>query len=311
MDYENVTYDIDPALVVEADVRDIDRVEAAMADMMESADELGALFKPLVAKLPGSKRTEIVSAAQKLQGTKGRARGLLDRMLRRKAQRDAAIAVCRNTSVIAGSKPITRAELRGKVEVRGYLFADLVFKQGALSASLGAMGDGNKAKVFHKGINDPGSPYGVADHLNRHHTNLIEKGQLADGHIFVGHGCEILPLPTDGAEPTSADLRVFGDALVDWGDRNGNRAVTLGRVSDMVPQSGVLVASVGGAAPVGLTYGGKPFWQKKPLFTLRGGEAGQEMRLVFPNPALEITKEYRVRIKMTGRYFQPAGGVVS
>ena len=163
-------------------------------------------------------------------------------------------------------------------------------------------------KAFHKGIDDEGGAYGIDVPIDRHRTNLITGGALPDGNTFIGHGIEIDVQAADRSEPNAADLRIIGEALVRWGDRNGSSMISLARVAECPPTTGVLTAA-GGGNELGVRFSGPPFRSSTPLFSLKGGEKGHEMQLEFPDPNLELTKAYNVRISLRGKHYQkPTGG---
>ena len=96
-------------------------------------------------------------------------------------------------------------------------------------------------------------------------------------------------------------------ALVRWGDRNGSSMISLARIAECPPTTGVLTAA-GGGNELGVRFAGPSFRSSAPLFSLKGGEKGHEMQLEFPDPSLELTKSYNLRISLRGKHYQRPTG---
>jgi len=305
MDPEN--YDPDLTLIVEADQADLDRLEQVIRQAAHDEEELGAIaaqYTPMFKKL-GPKGQLAASKLKKAQFNQSNIRSLFGRLAKRKPAR---VQACKAYKLPRRS-PITQADIRGRVQTPTPLYAVLSLRQGALNDSIRAMSGQNQRaiKAFHKGIDDDGAPYGIDVPIDRHRTNLITGGALPDGHTFIGHGIEIDVQSADRSEPNAADLRIIGEALVRWGDRNGSNMVSFARVAECPPTTGVLTAA-GGGDELGVRFAGPPFRSASPLFSLKGGEKGHEMQLEFPDPSLELTKAYNVRISLRGKHYQQPTG---
>ena len=300
-------YDPDLAMILEADQADIDRIERIIAEMDDDAEELGAVlpqFQPLLRKL-GPKAAAVVNPIKKTNASRAK---LTQAVSRLKARQPARVQACKTWQVPRRSL-ITQKDLLGRVQTPTPLFAVLTFKQGALSLSIRAMSGQNvrAVKAFHKGIDDDGAPYGIDVPIDRHRTNLITGGALPDGHTFIGHGIDVEIQAVDRGEVNAADLRIIGEALVRWGERNGSNMVSLARVAECPPTTGIITAA-GGGNELGVRFAGPPFRSKTPLFTLKGGEKGHELQLEFPDPNLELQQAYNVRISLIGKYYQRPTG---
>lgn len=300
-------YDPDLTLIVEADQADLDRLEQALARVGHDADELGALadqFAPMLSKL-GNKGVVASKKLKQAKANQATVRRLFNRLARRKPARTQAC----NAYKLPRRSPITQKDIVGRVQTPTPLFAVLSLLAGELSDSIRAMSGQSQRgiKAFHKGIDDEGKPYGTDVPIDRHRTNLITGGALPDGHTFIGHGIEIDIQAADRSEPNTADLRIIGEALVRWGDRNGSNMVSLARVAECPPTTGVLTAA-GGGNEVGVRFAGPPFRSATPLFSLKGGERGHEMQIEFPDPTLELTKAYNIRVSLRGKYYQQPSG---
>lgn len=300
-------YDPDLTLIVEADQEDLDRLEQLAGEMEEDAEELGAVlprFAPLLRKMGPSGAT-VAKPLNKINQNRNRMRTVLSRLKKRTPARTQACKAAK----VPQRAPITRKDIVGRVQTPTPLYAVLAFKVGALTLSIRGMSGQNvrAVKAFHKGIDDDGGAYGIDTPIDRHRTNLITGGALPDGHTFIGHGIEVEIQAADRGEVNSADLRILGEALLRWGDRNGSNMVSLARVAECPPTTGIITAA-GGGAELGVRFAGPPFRSKTPLFTLKGGEKGHEMQIEFPDPALELQQAYHLRINLIGKYYQRPTG---
>ncbi len=301
-------YAPDLTLIVEADQADMDRLAQAMDQLDADSEDLGDLaaqFAPMLQKMPGNRG---VAVARKVKrANKGRQR--MSRIMRRMLQRKQARMQACQAHKVPRRSPVTREDVVGRVQTPTPLYAVLTLKQGVLSDSIRSMSGQavRSLKAFHKGIDDPGSSYGSDVPIDRHRTNLITGGALPDGNTFIGHGIEIDVQAADRSEPNAADLRVIGEALVRWGDRNGSSMISLARIAECPPTTGILTAA-GGGNELGVRFAGPPFRSPTPLFSLKGGEKGHEMQLEFPDPDLELTKAYNIRISLRGKHYQKPTG---
>jgi len=304
MDHE---YDPDLTLIVEADQKDLDRLARIVAEMEEDAEELGRVipqFQPLMKKY-GAQAATVVAPIKKVEANRVKLTQAVKRLMQREPAR---VQACKAWQVPRRS-PITQKDIAGRVATPTPLYAVLTFKQGALALSIRSMSGQNvrAVKAFHKGIDDDGAPYGLDVPIDRHRTNLITGGALPDGHTFIGHGIDVEIQAVDRGEVNAADLRIIGEALVRWGDRNGSNMVSLARIAECPPTTGIITAA-GGGNELGVRFAGPPFRSKTPMFTLKGGEKGHELQLEFPDPNLELQQAYNVRISLIGKYYQRPTG---
>ena len=302
-------YDPDPdlSLIVEADQRDFDRIAHILAAMAQDADDLGAVLpqvQPLLKRL-GPQAAAVVAPLKKAEANRAKLVQLMTRIQQREPAR---VQACKAWAVPRRS-PITQKDLAGRVPTPTPLYAVLTFKVGPLSLSIRSMSGQNvrAVKAFHKGIDDDGAPYGIDVPIDRHRTNLITGGALPDGHTFIGYGIEVEVQAVDRGEVNAADLRIFGEALVRWGDRNGSNMVSFARVAECPPTTGIITAA-GGGNELGVRFAGPPFRSKTTLLTLKGGEKGHELQLEFPDPDLELQQAYNVRVSLMGKYYQRPTG---
>lgn len=305
-----IAIDIDPAVELDLDEADSEALVRYAAEASQLQDGLGNLFKPLIPRLKQADKVKAIKIGKALQGRRAALSRRLAAFRGRSDKRRKAAAMCR-APVFGGTKPISREEIRGKAQLSIPLFADIIFKAGPLSDSIQgfAGASANVVKLFHKGIDDAGSVYGRANPIDRHTTNLITAGKLADGHIFVGHGVEFLPRTLDGGEMDPADLRVLGDFLVRWSGRNNSSPVPLGHMRDMPASRGFVVAANGGNNALGVRFSGRPMYGKDPFMVLRGGDTGQEMQLDVADASQALTNAVKLTVRITGRYYHPATGV--
>ncbi|MEZ4437354.1 MAG: hypothetical protein R3F65_33590, partial [bacterium] len=213
-------YEHDIAMILEQDQEDMDRLEEVAAAMEADEEELGAVlpqFQALARKL-GPRGAAVAKPLKRARANRARFSQLVKRLKRRKPAR---VQACK-TYTVPRRQPITAKDIAGRVSTPTPLYAVVSFKQGALSTSIRGMSGQNvrSVKMFHKGIDDDGGAYGIDTPIDRHRTNLITGGALPDGHTFIGHGIEIEVQAVDRSEVNVSDLRILGDALVRWGDRN-------------------------------------------------------------------------------------------
>ena len=299
-------YEPDITLIVHQDQEDLDRLDDAMAEIEQEEEELGAFPQNLPPHIRAMmKKSGVQSRLKRAKVNRARMRNLMRRLKRRKPAR---MQACK-TYAVPRRSPITSKDLAGRVQTPTPLYAVATFKQGPLSTSIRGMSGQNvrSVKMFHKGIDDDGGAYGIDTPIDRHRTNLITGGALPDGHTFIGHGIEIEIQAVDRSEVNVSDLRILGDALVRWGDRNGSNMVSMARVAECPPTSGIITAA-GGGNELGVRFAGPPFRSKTPLLTLKGGEKGHELQLEFPDPSLELQQAYHVRVSLVGKYYQRPSG---
>jgi hypothetical protein len=304
MDHE---YDPDLTLIVEADQKDLERMARVLADMEDESEQLGQLMpklQPLIKKL-GPQAAAVIAPIKKAEANRVKLTQAMNRLLQREPAR---VQACKAWAVPRRS-PITQKDLAGRVPTPTPLYAVMTFKVGPLSLSIRSMSGQNvrAVKAFHKGIDDDGAPYGIDVPIDRHRTNLITGGALPDGHTFIGHGIEVEVQAVDRGEVNAADLRIIGEALVRWGDRNGSNMVSFARVAECPPTTGIITAA-GGGNELGVRFAGPPFRSKTTLLTLKGGEKGHELQLEFPDPDLELQQAYNVRVSLMGKYYQRPTG---
>jgi hypothetical protein len=300
-------YDPDITLIVEADQKDLDRLDHIIAEMEGDAEDLGQIlpqFTPMLKKL-GPQAAAVINPIKKAEANRVKLTQLMNRIKQRQPARTQAC----NAWKVSRRSPITQKDLVGRVPTPTPLYAVLTLKEGPLSLSIRAMSGQNvrAIKAFHKGIDDDGAPYGIDVPIDRHRTNLITGGALPDGHTFIGHGIEIEIQAVDRGEVNAADLRLIGEALVRWGDRNGSNMVSFARVAECPPTTGIITAA-GGGNELGVRFAGPPFRSKTHLLSLKGGEKGHEMQIEFPDPNLELQQAYNMRISLTGKYYQRPSG---
>jgi len=307
------TLDMNPDLTIigSADNDDLEAIAAMLDQALEDDEELGALKKKITSS-GVINRAANPEAIRALFNRDTRNRTQMFRRLRRLVARNKNRAIaCKAHGINAGRrKKITAKDVVGRVLTPTPVFAEIDLKAGALSDTIkGMTGQSVRyIKVFHKGIDDDGAPYGSEVPIDLHRTNLITSGALPDGHVFIGHRIEIEVTNQDRSEVDPADLRIVGEAMVRWGDRNGSSMVDIGLVRQCPATRGIVVAAGNGGAALGVRFGGAPMHSQTPFMSLLGGEKGHEMRLEFPDPSLELGKKLKLRVSLYGKHYQRPSG---
>lgn len=222
---------------------------------------------------------------------------------------------CNEAGWAKGRGAVTSAERARTVPTKTPVFARLHFKAGKLSTTFALTGVNDGFRLFNLGRGDQVGAYGYDGNpaCTDFHTNLLEKGTLRPGAVFVGHGFAFAVETVDGSAVSRADLTIIGRGRVSWTEQNDKHKIEHPRIG-VCPLANDIDEQSIAAGRTGARWVGETYVQDDPILRLRGeadgkpADRGHAMLLEWEDTSAELSTEVYLYCYLLGEHLQSPGG---